>query len=77
MKTATVYSVYVSNIGCVHTSSEYDTARRERAARREFNAWASACRMKYGRAAGESVALMADDEIIKEFTGRIEKTSNL
>lgn len=77
MKTTTVYSVYVSNIGCVHTSDGYDSAGRERAARREFNAWASACRMKHGRAAGESVTLVADDEIIKEFTGRIEKTSNL
>lgn len=58
------YEVYVGNIGHVCTL----ITANENMARKEANDWIRQSKMPFGRASGESVTLMRDDEILKEYT---------
>ena len=55
------YSVIVSNLGTVHTTS------KEHEARKEFNDYVTLSKQGYGRVGHESITLMEDGEIIKEY----------
>lgn len=57
------YEVIVGNIGTVHRGHSKQEAEKH------YREYVSQSKEGYGRAAGEGVALMADDEIVKEHSG--------
>ncbi len=61
------YEVIVGNIGTVHTGSNGKDALEA------FGEYVKLSRGNYGRAAGESVTLLADEEPIKEYYGTQDK----
>lgn len=61
MNMKTTYSVIVGNLGNVH---EGFNARN---ARKAFASYVSDSKANYGRAAGENVTLMREDEPVKEY----------
>ncbi len=65
-KNPATYQVVVSNCGLVHECEEPSEARYFFECYREYS------RANYGRAAGESVTLLAYGEPIQEFVGYFE-----
>ena len=61
------YQVIVGNIGTVYSGPHLPTARIQ------YNEYVSQSRDNYGRAAGESVVLLTDDEICDEYDGTISE----
>lgn len=61
------HEVLVTNIGKVFESDNGFAARVA------FNSYVGKSKRNEGRAAGESVTLWTDGEIIKEFHGRLEQ----
>ena len=59
------YTVVVGNVGTVYQGDNIHVARAE------FAAYKRASRAPFGRASGEFVVLMEDDEIIIEHFGRV------
>ena len=57
------YEVVVGNLGSVHAGSNGRTARQI------FVDYCNASVKGWGRAAGESVTLFRDDEIVEEYIG--------
>ncbi len=62
------YTVVVGNVGTV-----YDGTSRARADG-NFNDYVKASKAPFGRAAGEHVVMMADDEIVREHVGSASST---
>ncbi len=60
------YTVIVGNIGQVADTTD------NREAVRQYLSYVIDSRNNYGRAAGESVTLFCDDEIIREYVGTIQ-----
>lgn len=60
------YEVVVGNIGQVHVS------RNKRHAQEAYRDYVKMSRDDEGRAAGESVTLMADGEPVEEYVGRLD-----
>ena len=61
------YEIIVGNIGRVHRGH----SRRE--ADRAYAIYVDQSKSNYGRAAGESVTMMEDGEVLKEHTGKLDK----
>ncbi len=59
------FQVIVGNIGTVYSGDDDDAARCQ------YEYYAEASAAGYGRAGGEDVVLMADDEIEREHHGRL------
>lgn len=59
------YEVYVGNIGNVYTG------HNAREARRTFAEYVDMSRAGYGRAAGEAVSLLKNDEIVSDYIGAV------
>lgn len=59
------YTVFVSNIGQVHDSVY------ERDAQQVFNAYVVQSRETHGRASGETVTMLCDDQIVCESEGSL------
>ena len=57
------YEVVVGNIGSVYDGSD------ESEGRRKYQSYVDLSRSNIGRAGGESVVLMQDGEILKEYEG--------
>ena len=55
-----LYEVIVGNIGCVYSGPD------ESAALQAYHTYVRDSKNQYGRAAGESVTLLEDGDIIKE-----------
>lgn len=61
------YQVIVGNIGIVYEGpNDFEAIR-------EYNTYVSQSKENYGRAAGEPITLLRDDEIYKEHYGEIEQ----
>lgn len=65
MKNNGQYSVIVGNIGTVYTGDGTN-------ARRHFSEYRAQSKNGIGRAAGENVTILHNNEIIKEFVGSLE-----
>lgn len=63
-----LYAVVVGNTGTVFTGN------KENEARKEFNHYMKLSKQGYGRAAHESVTLMEDGEILKEYLPRTKES---
>ena len=61
------YEVIAGNIGRVYSG----TSRR--AALKAFTTYANDSANDYGRVAGESVTLLANDDILREYIGTIDR----
>lgn len=61
-----IFEVYVTNIGCVCETDSEETAKKA------FNAYAQLSTESCGRAAGETVSLLEDYDIVDEFTGALQ-----
>ncbi len=59
------FQVIVGNIGTVYSGDDYEVARAK------YESYVTDSREGYGRAGGEDVVLMADDEIEREHHGRL------
>ena len=64
------YAVQVSNCGTVHACEELSEARYF------FEIYKEYSRANYGRAAGESVTLLAYGEPLQEFVGQLERDAS-
>ena len=64
------YEVICGNIGTVHTGAAI------RAAEIHFDEYVAQSKSEYGRAAGESVTLMRDGEIHREYIGTLERSED-
>ena len=62
------YEVIVGNIGTVYRGTSFSAAQKDFATYREQS------QSGYGRAGGESVTLMRDGEVIREFDGEAEQS---
>ena len=70
IKQKVIFEVIVGNIGNVYTGSFRGDAYNR------FNTYVEQSKTNYGRAAGESVAILRNGEVIKEFIGTIEQELN-
>lgn len=66
MKIKPLYNVIVGNIGRVYSGNGTE-------AMRVFATYKALSLDNYGRAAGESITIFKDGEIVKEFVGSINK----
>lgn len=60
------YQVIVGNIGNVYSGTNGFEAIEE------YNAYIGLSKAKFGRVSGESVTLLKNDEVYKEYTGTLE-----
>ena len=65
------YEVIVGNIGTVYRGTSFSAAQKDFATYREQS------QSGYGRAGGESVTLMRDGEVIREFDGEAEAEGSM
>lgn len=62
------YQVIVGNVGIVYSGSHYDKAMHA------FTVYQHQSESEVGRASGENITLMCNDEIEREYIGSIERT---
>jgi len=60
------YEVVVGNVGSVYSGQDMASGLRK------FSDYVNASKAEVGRAGGESVTLLCDGEIIKEYVGTID-----
>ena len=61
------YTVIVGNIGTVYNGTNGFTAVKE------YNSYIGLSKQPYGKASGESVTLLKDGEVYKEYIGTIDQ----
>jgi hypothetical protein len=64
-----MYKVIVGNIGCVYSGWN------EKDALKTFSEYKKQSINNYGRASGEDVAMLFNDEIVKQFDGKLSKNT--
>ena len=64
------YEVIVSNVGTVYQGTD------GRVARQIFADYARQSRKNYGRAAGESVTKLCDDDVLVEYVGTLHESED-
>lgn len=61
------YEIYAGNVGSVHTGTNKKDALKV------FKSYVADSKANYGRVAGESIHMFADDELVKEYVGTMER----
>ena len=65
-----IYEIIVSNVGRVAEGTKAFEANSV------FHHYVKASKAKYGRAAGETVTMFRNGEVVKEYTGTLHQTED-